>query len=171
VFNRHRFTLVVMDNATTAMTGHQDHPGSGRNFNRETEKIPIRRVIEGLGITRVYEVDAYRQDKLAETLTAALAEEGMNAVIASHPCMLQFTRSQRKKPGYEPRRVQIDQNGCRRLHECIHAFACPSFIRDGEGNIRVHPDLCIGDGSCIQTCPTGAIAPEKSTTGPKGGTR
>ena len=49
LFNNHNITLIVMENGTTAMTGHQDHAASGRNFNEVTDKIPIRRVLEGLG--------------------------------------------------------------------------------------------------------------------------
>jgi indolepyruvate ferredoxin oxidoreductase alpha subunit len=53
--------------------------------------------------------------------------------------------------------VSIDQKMCQRLHECVAAFACPSFIRQADGLIEINPDLCIGDGSCIQTCPRAAI--------------
>ena len=165
LFNNHHITLILMENGTTAMTGHQDHPGSGRNFNDITEKIPIRQVLEGLGVKRIYEVDTYQQAKLTEMVKQAVADETFSVVIAKHPCMLKFTREQRKKSGYTPRRVAIDQEICEQIHECVAQFACPTFTRMSDGRIEVNHDLCIGDGSCVQTCPVGAISsPQKSVT-------
>ena len=161
LFNNHHITLILMENGTTAMTGHQDHPGSGRNFNDITEKIPIRQVLEGLGVKRIYEVDTYQQAKLTEMVKQAVADETFSVVIAKHPCMLKFTREQRKKSGYTPRRVAIDQEICEQIHECVAQFACPTFTRMSDGRIEVNHDLCIGDGSCVQTCPVGAISSPK----------
>jgi indolepyruvate ferredoxin oxidoreductase, alpha subunit len=157
LFNRHNLTLIVMENGTTAMTGHQDHPASGRNFNETTEKIPIRQVLEGLGITSVFEVDTYRQAELTALVRQAVAVDGFSVVIARHPCMLKFTRQARKKPNYRLRRVHIDQSRCRRVRYCVEQFACPSFTRSTDGGVWVNPDLCIGDGSCLQTCPAQAV--------------
>ncbi|GAK61180.1 iorA4 protein [Candidatus Vecturithrix granuli] len=157
LFNNHHITLILMENGTTAMTGHQDHPGSGRNVNDITEKIPVRRVLEGLGVKHIYEVDTYQQAKLTELVKQAIADDAFSVVIAKHPCMLKFTREQRKKSGYTPRRVRIDQDLCEQVHECVEKFACPTFTRLQDGRIEVNHDLCIGDGSCGQTCPVGAI--------------
>ncbi len=86
-----------------------------------------------------------------------LGIEELSVVIAGHPCMLKFTREQRRKPGYQGRRVDIDQEKCQRTYECIANFGCPTFTRKDNGSIVINPDLCIGDGSCLQTCPSGAI--------------
>jgi indolepyruvate ferredoxin oxidoreductase alpha subunit len=159
VFNRHPITLILMENGTTAMTGHQDHAASGHNFNAVTEKIPVRRVLEGLGVKHIFEVDTYQQAKLTAIVTEATSIDEFSAVIARHPCMLKFTREQRRKSGYRQRQVAIDQAVCERIHTCVEAFGCPTFNRDAAGNVTVNTDLCIGDGSCMQTCPTQAIAP------------
>jgi indolepyruvate ferredoxin oxidoreductase alpha subunit len=160
VYNGHRVLLVIMQNGTTAMTGHQDHPGTGRNFSAETGKISIRAALEGLGVSNIREVDAYQQATLTAMTKAALDEPGFKVIIASHPCMLKFTREARRKPGWAARMVEIDQGRCERIHECVERFACPSFQRADDGTVTTHPDLCIGDGSCRQTCPVGAIVPE-----------
>ncbi len=157
VFNKHNITMVLMENGTTAMTGHQDHAASGKNFNEPVEAIPIRGVLEGLGVNKIYETDTYNQKKLKELLVQALGDEEFSVVIAKHPCMLKFTREQQRQPGYIRKRVDIDQNKCKRISECIQTFACPTFTRLEDGSIRINPDLCIGDGSCIQTCPTSAV--------------
>lgn len=161
LFNKHPITLIVMENGTTAMTGHQDHPASGRNFNDITDKIPIRRVLEGLGVNPIYETDTYNQAELTMLVKQAMEHPGFSVVIARHPCMLKFTREQQKKPGYVKRQVKIDQDKCRQIHDCVSRFACPSFQLQEDGSVLVNEDLCIGDGSCIQTCPAGAIPTPK----------
>jgi indolepyruvate ferredoxin oxidoreductase, alpha subunit len=159
IFNRHPITLILMENGTTAMTGHQNHAATGHNFNEVTDAIPVRQMLEGMGVKHIFEVDTYQQTKLADLVTQATAIDEFSVVIARHPCMLKFTRGQRKKPGYTPTHVAIDQAVCERIHTCIETFACPTFTRDEGGAVTINTDLCIGDGSCIQTCPTRAIAP------------
>lgn len=159
VFNRHAITLILMENGTTAMTGHQDHPATGHNFNDVTDKVPVRSVLEGLGVEHIYEVDTYQQKKLQVLVEKAVQDGGFSVVIARHPCMLKFTREQRRKKGYRPRQVSIDQAVCDRNHACVAEFGCPTFTRNADGSVEINTDLCIGDGSCIQTCPTSAIRP------------
>ena len=159
IFNRHPITLILMENGTTAMTGHQDHAASGKNFNEVTDKIPVRQMLEGLGVKHIFEVDTYQQAKLAELVIAATSIDEFSVVIARHPCMLKFTREQRKNPKYQQKHVEIDQGMCERIHTCIETFGCPTFTRDTTGTVTINTDLCIGDGSCIQTCPTQAISP------------
>ncbi|MEJ2156532.1 MAG: thiamine pyrophosphate-dependent enzyme [Desulfobacteraceae bacterium] len=161
IFNRHNVTMIVMENGTTAMTGHQDHAASGRNFNAETDRIPIRSVLEGLGVDPIFETDTYQQERLADLVKKAVAVDGFSVVIARHPCMLKFTREARKKPNYQLRQVDIDQKICERLHTCVAQFGCPTFSRNKDGSVAVNTDLCIGDGSCIQTCPTQAVTTPK----------
>jgi indolepyruvate ferredoxin oxidoreductase alpha subunit len=157
LFNRHNLTLVLMENGTTAMTGHQDHAASGRNFNEPTDAIPVRQVLEGLGVKHIFETDTYKQAELTDLMRQALAVDAFSVVIARHPCMLLFTRNQRRKSGYVDRHVTIDQERCTRIHTCVQDFACPSFIRAADGSVTVNPELCIGDGSCMQTCANTAI--------------
>jgi len=157
LFNRHNLTLVIMENGTTAMTGHQDHAGSGRNFNEVVEAIPIRQVLEGIGVKHIFEIDTYRQRELTAMVREALALDGFNVVIARHPCMLLFARNLRRKSGTVPHPVRIDQEKCTRIHSCIQDFGCPSFSRAPDGTVTVNREICIGDGSCLQTCPSQAI--------------
>jgi len=158
VFNRHNLTLVIMENGTTAMTGHQEHPASGRNFNGETTAIPLRRVLESLGIANIREIDAYSQKKLTAMVREAIHEEGFKVIIAKHPCMLKHSREQKRQGTWKGLMVNVDQEKCRRVHECVSVFACPSYQVAADGAVQVSEDLCIGDGSCLQTCPETAIA-------------
>ena len=157
VFNNHNITLILMENGTTAMTGHQEHPGTGHNFDEVTQKIPVRQMLEGMGVSKILEVDTYQQQKLGEAVKEAVNTDGFNVVIAKHPCMLKFMRTQKKKSGFSPRQVHVDQEKCDQINECVSTFACPTFSRDEKGVVTVNEDLCIGDGSCVQTCPVNAV--------------
>ncbi|MGC8819620.1 MAG: thiamine pyrophosphate-dependent enzyme [Fervidobacterium sp.] len=151
IFNNHNLTLVVMENGTTAMTGHQDHPG---------KRIKIKNLLEAMGVKYIWEVDTYQQDKLEEILKRALDMPEFNVVIAKHPCMLKFTRERRRKGIVKVPQMTVT-NKCTLANACITRFACPSFQRDENGRIYVNKDLCIGDGSCISVCPSGALEFEK----------
>lgn len=157
VFNQHPITLILMENGTTAMTGHQDHAAVGQNFNGPTNKVPLRQVLEGLGVKHIYEVDTYQQSKLTERVKTAVSNPEFSVVIARHPCMLKFTRNARRKPGYQAKQVHIDQELCNQVHVCVASFGCPTFTRHKDGTVTINRDLCIGDGSCLQTCPSQAI--------------
>ncbi|MDX2446156.1 MAG: thiamine pyrophosphate-dependent enzyme [Desulfobacterales bacterium] len=157
VFNQHPITLILMENGTTAMTGHQDHAAVGENFNGPTNKVPVRQVLEGLGVKHIYEVDTYQQSILTERVKTAVSNPEFSVVIARHPCMLKFTRNARRKSGYQAKQVHIDQELCNQVHVCVASFGCPTFTRHKDGTVTINRDLCIGDGSCLQTCPTKAI--------------
>ncbi len=127
---------------------------------RPLKKSP-RQVLEGLGVPNIYEIDTYQQARLQELVETAVNDGGFSVVIARHPCMLKFMRQQKKKPAYQQRAVAVDQDTCQRVHECVEVFACPTFTRDSEGRVTINHDLCIGDGSCLQTCPAKAITSPK----------
>jgi len=158
VFNKHNLTLVIMENGTTAMTGHQEHPATGKNFNGPTTAIPLRRVLESLGIANIREIDAYSQKKLTAMVQEAINEDGFKVIIAKHPCMLKYTREQKRQGTWKGLLVNVNQEKCRKIHECVSVFACPSYQIAADGTVKVSEDLCIGDGSCLQTCPATAIA-------------
>jgi indolepyruvate ferredoxin oxidoreductase alpha subunit len=161
IVNDHNVVLILLENGTTAMTGHQPRPGSGERG----PKIPWIPVFQALGCKFIRDVDAYEQAKLTDCVKEAMAHEGFALIIARHPCMLKFTREQRKKmPGFRLPQVRVDQDKCDQLHVCVAEFGCPSFVRHDDGAVTVHPDLCIGDGSCLPTCPVQALSRPK----PKG---
>ncbi len=154
IFNNHNITLIIMENGTTAMTGHQDHAG---------KKISIENLLKGLGIENISSCDTYDQPKLTDLVKQSMQIEGISVVIAKHPCMLKFTRLQRKKPGFVQKHILINQEACKRIHDCVQEFGCPSFIRNPDESIDINLDLCIGDGSCRSSCPEQAIDFDKET--------
>jgi indolepyruvate ferredoxin oxidoreductase alpha subunit len=160
VYNKHNHTLIIMENGTTAMTGHQDHPAVGKNFSEVSEKIPVKQVLQGIGVKNIREVDTYKQADLTQAVKDALSENEFNVVIAKHPCMLKFTRENQRKGMIRPKPVKVSSK-CTKSYKCISDFACPSYQFDENQNVWVQPDLCIGDGSCKQTCPESAIESSK----------
>ncbi len=153
VHNDHNLTLVVMENGATAMTGQQTNPSSPE----AERKIPIQQVLEGLGVSFIRKVDCYQHDKLVAALQEAFGQPGFSVVIASHPCMLKFTRALRRKGRELPMIMTIDPKADAATHARISAFDCPSFQVGADGRTTVHPGLCIGDGSCKAASPEGAL--------------
>ncbi len=160
IYNKHNLTLILMENGTTAMTGHQGHPGHGENFNGASEIISLDKIFAAYNI-EAKRVDAYNQAELTRLVQAAVNLPGFKVIIASHPCMLKLTRDQRRSGKYILRQVAVDQTKCDQQLSCIEQFACPTFTKTDEGKIIVNTDLCIGDGSCLKTCPSKAITPPK----------
>jgi indolepyruvate ferredoxin oxidoreductase alpha subunit len=167
IFNQHNFTLIILENGTTAMTGHQELSSTGLNFNQPTKAIPIVALLQGLGIENIREIDTYKQADLTNAVKLATTESGFKVIIAKHPCMLKFTREQRRKGLFHPNQVMVDQEQCKKIHICVEKFACPTFQREENGEVHTEKDLCIGDGSCQQTCPAKALIQEKTQGGVK----
>lgn len=160
VFNKHKHTLIIMENGTTAMTGHQDHPATGKNFNDLTEKIPIRGLLTGMGVKNIWEVDTYRQEELTQAVKAAINTDDFSVVIAKHPCMLKFIRELKKQKRKTAPPITINTS-CNLSKVCLNKFACPTYQLKDNQVVWVQEDLCIGDGSCKPVCPQKALESKK----------
>ncbi len=93
VHNQHDFCLVILDNSTTAMTGHQPNPGiSLRPPGYEKPRIAIEDVVKGCGVTQLYKINPYKKSESVDTLRQALSQSGVTVVIAEAPCVLYYKR-------------------------------------------------------------------------------
>ena len=160
VYNNADFVLVILDNSTTGMTGHQPHPGTGvRGCGEPAKAVKIEDIARGWGVEFVEVVNPYNVRKMIDTLKRAVEHEGVAVVIARHPCAILWTRA-RKREGKRIVPFTITED-CTLCMECINTFACPALIYDGD-RVSIDPALCVGCGVCARICPNGAIRPKKS---------
>jgi indolepyruvate ferredoxin oxidoreductase alpha subunit len=158
VFNNHNFTLVILDNGTTAMTGHQPHPGvdmAELNFPGYN-RVSIEDVVRGVGVGHVTVIKPYNLKKSIDAIKAAVAYPGVSVIIAREACVLK-AKSLKKKSN----RVFYVSDKCKNHRTCINGFACPAFYIDPDDRVRINPVLCEGCAVCAQICPEHAIIPLK----------
>ena len=148
VYNQADMTLVVLDNSTTAMTGHQPHPGTGRTMMGEVvEKVSIQEVLKGVGVKTVETVNPLELSKAIDTVKRVSAEKGVKAIVFKSPCAVLIKGN---KPAF------IDRAKCTSCKKCIKTLGCPGIVlRDGK--VTIENSLCTGCGLCSQVCPFGAI--------------
>lgn len=148
VYNQAEMTLVVLDNSTTAMTGHQPHPGTGHTMMGEVvAKVNIEAVLQGIGVTAVETVNPLDLDKSIEVVRKMAGMPGVKAIIFKYPCIA-ITKPEGK--------MAVDIDKCVGCRKCIREIGCPGLIiRDGQ--VTIDESLCTGCGLCSQICPFESI--------------
>lgn len=148
VYNQAEMTLIVLDNSTTAMTGHQPHPGTGHTMMGEVvAKVHIEAVLQGIGVTAVETVNPLDLDKSIDVVRKMAGLPGVKAVIFKYPCIA-ITKPEGK--------MAVDRDKCVGCRKCIREIGCPGLIiRDGQ--VTIDESLCTGCGLCSQICPFEAI--------------
>ena len=154
-----RFVLVILDNRTTAMTGNQPTPSSGRGICGEpTITVDIENLVEGCGVRFCKTADPYDVQEFISLVKSALAysrETGPAVIIARRSCLLDRSRTENRSAFI---RVQVVREDCDACHYCIQHFECPALIADGKDEpVRIDPAGCTGCGVCMHVCPKKAI--------------
>ncbi|MFB6286297.1 MAG: indolepyruvate ferredoxin oxidoreductase subunit alpha [Candidatus Bipolaricaulia bacterium] len=145
LYNGGMSTVVVMDNHTTAMTGHQGHPGMGKDVHGEPARVvDLEGLCRGLGIEHVARVDPYDLDAVRDTLEDALDRDQLSVVIADAPCVL-MERTQFDEP------LTINRELCTDCHACT-TVGCPGIGIDENGTLQIDGMLCIACTHCQQVC-------------------
>lgn len=148
VYNQADMTLIVLDNSTTAMTGHQPHPGTGHTMMGEfTDKIDIESILKGIGVETVVRMDPFKLDEAVDAVKKVADEPGVKAIIFEAPCAVLF------KPE-TPYEVNLDK--CVDCKMCIREIGCPGVVLK-DGHVAIDESLCNGCGLCSQICPCEAI--------------
>lgn len=148
VYNEADMILCVLDNSTTAMTGHQPHPGTGRNMmGNIVDKVDIVKILEAIGVKKTVTVDPLDLESSMNAVKECAEIKGVKAIIFKSPCIAI------SKP---TDRCAVDTGKCTGCKKCIREIGCPALIYEN-GKAAIDPNLCTGCGLCAQICPVGAI--------------
>jgi len=153
VYNEGRITIIILDNRTTAMTGHQEHPGTGISAQgKETTAVDLEQLVRGIGVRDVKVVDAFNMKALRTSVRSALSSPELSVIIVRGACAVHA--SKRSNPR------SVDTKECNQCGVCL-LIGCPAIQSENE-RIYIDTTLCVGDACtiCEQLCPQQAIVPQ-----------
>lgn len=155
VYNQSSGTVVILDNSTTGMTGHQDHAATGKTLKGEVvPAIDIAGLCRSLGIEHVYEINAFDLDALAEVLKRETSRETVSVIITKSPCVLL------KGVSFPDKCVPVPEK-CKKCGACLRP-GCPALTRNDDGTVSIDETMCNGCGLCAKLCKFDAIETRKA---------
>ena len=156
VYNEGKITVIILDNRTTAMTGHQEHPGTGISAQgKETRAIDLEQVVRGLGVNDVKVINAFNIKALRSAVRSSLDNPEISVIIVRGACAVRLT-------AHHEARI-IDTEKCNQCTLCLQ-IGCPA-IQSGNSGVYIDSALCVGDACtiCQQICPRQAIGPQSES--------
>jgi len=157
VHNGNKFTMLILDNSVTAMTGQQFNPST--EFiagGRQGKKISIEGICGAVGVEFVEVVDSYDVKGNVEVFRKALEYDGLAVVISRRECALYGDRNKRRR-GEKIVPFYVDKETCKRPYVCLRTFYCPAYELDEDRQPRISPELCDGCSVCSRLCPIQSI--------------
>ena len=149
-YNGSAGTVIILDNSTTGMTGHQDNPATGKTLMGESVvPINLKKLIQAMGISNVTEIDAFDVDGLTELIKDYTQKEELCVIITKSPCAL-------LKGVSFPNVCVEDEDKCRKCGACLKP-GCPAMSKNENGTIHIDPTMCNGCGLCMKLCRFDAI--------------
>jgi len=147
VYNEADLTIIVLDNSTTAMTGHQPHPGTGKTMmGHVVEKVSIPKILQAVGVCEVVTMNPLHLREAVETVSRLSEKPGVKAIIFQEPCIALV----------KPERALTVAASCIGCGKCIRELGCPALVPNGK-QVSIEPSLCTGCTLCAQVCPVHAI--------------
>ncbi|MCD1295640.1 indolepyruvate ferredoxin oxidoreductase subunit alpha [Methanocella sp. CWC-04] len=150
VYNKANITVVILDNRTTAMTGHQPHPGTGATILGDpVTEVSLEALVKSCGVELLQVVDPFDPETTKAAFKKAYQTDGVNVIIARQPCIITA-----KKMGIKRKPMEVIEDLCEGCRRCVK-FGCPAIeFENGKAKIT---DACAGCGVCTKICQFGAI--------------
>jgi len=156
VYNQVPITMILLDNSTTGMTGHQDHPGTGYTLQEApAPRVDFEALIRSIGVQHVTVMDPWELKDMRRAVKDAQAHPGPAVVIARRACVLLPEEKARDRIPY-----WVDEEACIQCDYCMES-GCPALVMAGDYP-RIREWECIGCDICAQLCPVDAIFPVES---------
>ena len=150
VYNQGSGTVIIMDNSTTGMTGHQDHAATGKTLQgKEVPAISMYDLCRAIGVKHVKEVDVFDLEAMERTIKEEVARDEVSVIIACAPCAL-------LKEVSFPNHCVPDSDKCKKCGLCLKP-GCPALTKNPDGTIAIDDTMCNGCGLCKQLCKFDAI--------------
>ena len=151
VYNKAPVTVIILDNRTTGMTGHQNHPATGKTIKNEpTYELDLAEVCRAVGVPNVRTVDPGDLAELERAVKEELAKDEVSVIIAKKPCAL---LTKKLYNGF-----CVDEEKCKKCKACLN-LGCPAIV-NGKDGITIDVSLCTECGLCKGVCKFGAIEGE-----------
>jgi len=163
VYNKAPMLVVVLDNRTTAMTGHQPHPGIGVTARGEEtvelDPLSIARAygIEYVAVTNAFDIKG--QEKVFYEALKYVKENRKPALVVARGACILLAIANARRAGVYYTVYTVDEDKCIACGLCYRAFNCPAIIPKENGKVYIDPLLCTGCGECAQICPVNAFRP------------
>ena len=150
VYNQGRTTVLILDNDTTAMTGHQDHPATGLTIRRQTTyKLDLPSLVKAVGIEHVRVVDPLNLELLKDTIQEELDRPEPSVIICKRPCILIDQKR-------NPYRLTVAEELCNGCKACIR-LGCTGIVFDDQTKKAYTNGSCVACGLCEQVCKVDAV--------------
>lgn len=150
VYNKSTGTVMILDNSTTGMTGHQDHAATGKTLMGEpTNAINIYNLCKALGINNVVEVNAFDIATLEKVVKEETAREEVSVIITKSPCVL-------LKSNVFPNKCVAISDKCKKCGACLKP-GCPALTKNEDGTVKIDETMCNACGLCKTLCKFDAI--------------
>jgi len=150
MYNKATGTVMILDNSTTGMTGHQDHAATGKTLQGEpTYAIDIAALCRAIGVKNVIEVNAFDIQTLEKVVKEEVQRDEVSVIITKTPCVL---LSKAKKPLYI-----AHEDKCKKCGMCMKP-GCPAMTKNEDGTIHIDDTMCTGCGLCEKLCKFDAIS-------------
>lgn len=150
VYNKSTGTVIILDNRTTGMTGHQEHAATGKTLKGEsTYAIDLHALCVAIGVPQVITIDAFDVERLEKQIKSSVQGDVLTVIIAKAPCAL--------LKGQKFPNVCVSYcDKCKKCGMCLK-LGCPAITSNADGSIEINSGMCNGCGLCLTKCKFGAI--------------